>query len=104
VVALSKIDLVLRWKTVKEAPTSKVLTTQSKAVINELEKRIYPVAGKLSQRGFQADLYIRIKSFAKTLAIVPVNDKSGEGIPGLLMLIVGLTQVYLRDRLAFCED
>lgn len=104
VVALSKIDLIPGWRTVEGAPISKALANQSGAVIDELEKRIYLLAGELSQYGFQADLYTRIKSFAKTLAIVPVSAKSGEGIPDLLMLILGLAQVYLRDRLAFRED
>jgi translation initiation factor 5B len=104
VVALSKIDLIPGWRTVEGAPISKALANQRGAVIDELEKRIYLLAGELSQYGFQADLYIRIKSFAKTLAIVPVSAKSGEGIPDLLMLILGLAQVYLRDRLAFRED
>jgi translation initiation factor 5B len=104
VVALSKIDLIPGWRTVEGAPISKALANQSGAVIDELEKRIYLLAGELSQYGFQADLYTRIKSFAKTLAIVPVSAKSGEGIPDLLMLILGLAQVYLRNRLAFRED
>jgi len=104
VVALSKIDLIPGWRTVEGAPISKALANQSGAVIDELEKRIYLLAGELSQYGFQADLYTRIKSFAKTIAIVPVSAKSGEGIPDLLMLILGLAQVYLRNRLAFRED
>lgn len=104
VVALSKIDLIPGWRAVEGAPISKALANQSRTVIDELEKRIYLLAGELSQYGFQADLYTRIKSFAKTLAIVPVSAKSGEGIPDLLMLILGLAQVYLRDRLAFRED
>ena len=104
VVALSKIDLIPGWRPVEGAPISKSLANQSRVVIDELDKRIYLLAGELSQYGFQADLYTRIKSFAKTLAIVPVSAKSGEGIPDLLMLILGLAQVYLRDRLALRED
>ncbi|MEM1518360.1 MAG: translation initiation factor IF-2 [Nitrososphaerota archaeon] len=104
VVALTKIDMIPGWRPLESAPISKAFAYQSKSVVEELEKRIYLLAGELSQHGFQADLYTRITSFAKTLAIVPVSAKSGEGIPDLLMLVLGLAQVYLRDRLALRGD
>lgn len=104
VVALSKIDMLPGWRPVEGAPIKKALSSQSKAVVEELEKRVYLLAGELSQYGFQADLYTNIRNFATTLAIVPVSAKSGEGVPDLLMLILGLAQVYLRDRLTLRQD
>jgi translation initiation factor 5B len=55
--------------------------------------------GTLSKLAFQADRFDKISDFTRTTAIVPVSAKTGEGIPELLAVLVGLTQQYLRARL-----
>ncbi|RLE51415.1 MAG: translation initiation factor IF-2, partial [Candidatus Methanomethylicota archaeon] len=51
--------------------------------------------------GFRADRFDRIKDFTKTVAIVPTSAKTGEGIPELLMVLAGLTQRFMTERLRF---
>jgi translation initiation factor 5B len=55
--------------------------------------------GEFSRLGFRADRYNKIADFTRTVAIVPVSAKTGEGIPELLAVLVGLTQQYLTERL-----
>lgn len=99
VVAANKIDLIQGWRSSGLAPFSKTFESQSKLVQEELEKRIYELVGELSFFGFKADLYTRIRDFTKTLAIVPVSAKTGEGIPDLLLILLGLAQSFMKDRL-----
>jgi len=49
--------------------------------------------------GFDSDRYDRVKDFRKQVAIVPISSKTGEGIPDLLLLIAGLSQRYLEEKL-----
>jgi len=99
VVTANKIDLIQGWRSSGLAPFSKAFESQSRLVQEELEKRIYELIGELSFFGFKADLYTRIRDFTKTLAIVPVSAKTGEGIPDLLLILLGLAQSFMQDRL-----
>lgn len=99
IVAANKIDLLSGWqKGVK-------IEEQHERVRNEFYDRFYKLMGQLSEQGFDdAELYHKVTDFKTQVAIVPVSAKTGEGIPELLMVLMGLTQQYLGDRLAVGLD
>ncbi|UCE10011.1 MAG: translation initiation factor IF-2, partial [Candidatus Thorarchaeota archaeon] len=99
-VAANKLDKVPGWQeregmSLFEAIKSQITTTQ-----NELDRRIYELVGALSANGIQSERFDRVEDFTKTIAIVPTSAKTGTGIPELLMVLSGLTQQYMKDRLA----
>lgn len=98
-VAVNKIDRIPGWKPVEDAPFLKSYQLQDKYVREELDNKIYEIIGTFSRLGFNADRFDRIKDFTKTVALVPTSAKTGEGIPELLAVLVGLTQQYLKKRL-----
>ncbi|MEM0381050.1 MAG: translation initiation factor IF-2 [Nitrososphaerota archaeon] len=104
VVALNKIDMIQGWKPVEGAPFKDSINNQAPRVRELLETRLYSVVGQLANLGFQSDLYTRITNFAKTLAIVPVSAKTGEGVADLLLVILGLAQAYMSKHLEARED
>jgi translation initiation factor 5B len=55
--------------------------------------------GTISENKLNSDLYFNISDFKKTIGIIPISAKTGEGIPELLMILVGLAQRFLEDRL-----
>jgi translation initiation factor 5B len=99
VLALNKIDLLDGWRS-RKLPFSVSRAQQSKLGIENLEKAIYELAGRLYQEGFSAERYDKIKDFTRNIAIVPISAKTGEGIPDLLMVLVGLAQKFLEEQLA----
>ncbi|MCS7145160.1 MAG: translation initiation factor IF-2 [Nitrososphaerota archaeon] len=104
VVALNKIDMITGWRPVPGAPLKDSLNGQAPQVRETLETRLYTVVGQLSNLGFQSDLYMRISNFARTVAIVPVSAKTGEGVADLLLVILGLAQAYMSKQLEARED
>jgi len=102
-VAANKIDKVPGWKANEWEPYLVTIKRQSRNVVEELDKRIYRLIGELSSLGFNAERFDRVKDFTKTLAIVPVSAKTGEGIAELLAVLAGLTQRYLTQQLMFTE-
>ncbi|MCK5458675.1 MAG: translation initiation factor IF-2, partial [Thermoplasmatales archaeon] len=50
-------------------------------------------------KGFESDIYYNVKDFKKALPIIPISAKTGEGIPELLMVLVGLAQRFLEEQL-----
>jgi len=103
VVAANKIDMIPGWRPQGLTSFIRSLQAQDQAVREDLENRIYTLIGDLSFYGFRADLYTRIKDFTKTLAIVPVSGKTGEGVPDLLLVILGLAQAFMKERLVLHE-
>ena len=98
-VAANKIDRVPGWKSYPDTPFSKTYQLQDPYVRQDLDNRVYDVIGVFSRLGFRVDRFDNIKDFTKTIAIVPTSAKTGEGITELLMVLVGLTQQYLKKRL-----
>jgi translation initiation factor 5B len=64
-----------------------------------VEKKVYDLVSQLSIRGFEADRFDRVTDFKKQIAIVPTSGKTGEGVPELLMMLAGLSQTFLKNRL-----
>ncbi|MFP3312535.1 MAG: translation initiation factor IF-2 [Acidilobus sp.] len=103
-VAANKIDRIPGWVSYPDEPFVLSYEKQSEDVKRNLEEAIYgKIALSLSEQGFSADLFTRIRDFTRTVAIVPVSAKTGEGIPDLLAVLAGLTQQYLKKRLIYAE-
>jgi len=98
VIAANKIDRIRGWKTGLD------INEQIEHVRNELNKRLYLMIEQLSNMGFNANLFSDIHDFTKQIAIVPISAKKGDGIPELLMIIIGLTQQYLKGKLIIKPD
>jgi translation initiation factor 5B len=98
-IALNKIDKIDGWKPHENKPFLESIKYQDQKVINKLEEYTYNIVTKLYELGFDSDRYDRVKDFRRQVAIVPVSAKTGEGIPDLLLLIAGLSQRYLEEKL-----
>jgi translation initiation factor 5B len=99
VVAANKIDRISGWRATENASFAKSLKAQNERVTEELDTRIYELVGELYKYGFDADRYDRIRDFTKNIGIVPISAITGEGVPDLLMVLVGLAQRFLKDSL-----
>jgi translation initiation factor 5B len=99
VVAANKIDLVPGWYPKTKACFIDSIGEQSYDVSGDLEKKLYTIVAELSERGFEAERFDRVEDFKKQVAIVPCSGKTGEGVPELLMVLAGLSQQFLKERL-----
>lgn len=98
VVALNKIDRIKGWQSSRK-PFIINYQTQPEFASRELNTRIYEIVGDLYDKGFSADRYDRISDFSRTVSIVPVSAKTGEGIADLLLVLIGLAQKYFERSL-----
>jgi translation initiation factor 5B len=100
VIAANKIDLIPGWRHHQGATCGDSLSEQDPRVVAELDERIYNLSGKIFDKfGFSADRFDHITDFTKTVAIVPLSGKFGEGLPDLLLVLVGLAQRFLEEEL-----
>ncbi|OUJ18961.1 Translation initiation factor 2 GTPase [Methanonatronarchaeum thermophilum] len=99
VVALNKIDKIPGWQTTQNSPFQKSITKQKNKTQTKLEEKIYEIVGNLHEAGFQSERFDRVKDYSNTVGIIPISAKTGEGIPDLLMVLVGVAQQYFQQNL-----
>src|SRR6058998_2776393 len=98
-VCCNKIDAIPGWKSSPNGSFLANIEPQRPEVLTDLDNRIYTMMGTLSRYGFRADRFDRIKDFSKTIALVPSSAKTGEGLPELMAMLVGLTQIFMKGEL-----
>ncbi len=103
VVAANKIDKISGWKPKANSPFLISFASQSEETKNRLENAIYKIVGEFYDQGFQAERFDRVERFERQISIVPISALTGEGIPELLMVVLGLAQRFLGKRLEISE-
>jgi translation initiation factor 5B len=104
VVAATKIDKIPGWYVFPNSCFLDSIQKQREDVKEELDKKVYRIVAQLAERGFNSERFDRIKDFKKNVSIVPVSGITGEGIPDLLMVLAGLAQQFLKERLILSEQ
>jgi len=104
VVAASKIDKIYGWETHKDLLFIQSYKKQASNVQEKLDSGIYELVGVLHEEGFESERFDRVENFAKQISIIPISAKTGEGIPELLTMLMGLAQQYLKEQLQLEPD
>jgi len=105
-IALNKIDNISNWRTNKNSEISlrKNIESQPANVKYLFDERYMTIAGALSSYGFEADLFFNVEDFTKKIALIPCSARTGEGIQELMMMLCGLSQKYLKERLEMGKE
>ncbi|MCE7743107.1 MAG: translation initiation factor IF-2 [Candidatus Heimdallarchaeota archaeon] len=103
IVAANKIDRISAWKGIPNSIFIESYEKQNPKASADLDNRIYEIMGELAEMGFESDRYDRVKDFRKKIAIVPTSAKTGEGIPDLFLVLAGLTQQFMMEKLEYSE-
>lgn len=102
IVALNKVDSISGWRKVsgelKENIEGQALHTRQ-----EFDEKLMMVEASLSSHGFNADIFYNVTDFTKKLALIPCSAKTGEGIAEIMMMLCGLSQKFLAERLKLAE-
>lgn len=98
-VAANKVDRISGWVSKPDQPFLVSYQSQDTYVRQDMDEHLYTIMGAFSSQGFQANRFDKITDFTKTVAIVPTSAKTGEGIPELIAVLIGLTQQHLRNQL-----
>ncbi len=104
VIAATKIDRIHGWRVNENESFLSSFAKQNERVKTDVENKTYEIVGKLSELDFSADRFDRVSDFQRNLAIVPVSAHTGEGIPDLLLMMIGLAQRYMGDELKISAE
>jgi translation initiation factor 5B len=100
IVAANKIDTIPGWNPNPDMPVQQTLEKQSERAESRLNEQLYEIIGQLSDEDFSADMYWRVQNFRKNIGVVPVSAETGEGVPDLLTVMMGLSQRYLKEEMS----
>ena len=103
IIAANKVDRCQGWVTA-DRPFILNVRDQGPTAQQSFDDHFYKLIAALYQQGLPAERYDRISDFTKNIAIVPTCARSGEGIPDLLAMLVGLAQKFLEGRLETDEE
>ncbi|MDV0445989.1 Translation initiation factor IF-2 [Methanimicrococcus sp. At1] len=101
IVVTNKIDRILGWQVHKGESFLSTYKKQTPEVQALFEQKFYDVIGHLYEQGFSADRFDRVTDFQKTLGVIPISGLTGEGIPDVLMILLGLAQRFLESSLQY---
>ncbi|MEK6976615.1 MAG: translation initiation factor IF-2 [Candidatus Thermoplasmatota archaeon] len=103
IIAANKVDRCQGWETA-DKPFILNVKAQGPSAQASFDDKFYRLIAALYEQGLNAERYDRIGDFTKNIAIVPTCARSGEGIPDLLAMLVGLAQKFLEGRLETDEE
>ncbi|MFC7248463.1 translation initiation factor IF-2 [Halomicroarcula sp. GCM10025324] len=99
IVAANKVDTIPGWNPNEGQPIQQTMEKQSQRVQDDLNQKLYEIIGELSDNGFSADMYWRVQNFQNNIGVVPVSAETGEGVPDLLTVQMGLSQRYMKEEM-----
>lgn len=99
IVAATKVDKIKGWKSYEDSCFNETYNKQRKDVKQRMDNKLYDIMGDLSERGFTSQRFDKVDDFQKNVGIVPVSGITGEGVPDLLAVLIGLSQKFLSDEL-----
>lgn len=103
VVAITKIDRISGWKTYTDYFIDNY-AQQSDEAKGEFEEKFYKLVDQFAKYNLPVERFDRIQDFTKQIAAVPISAKKSEGVAGLLAVLLGLAQKFLKDQLLTEEN
>ena len=103
-IALNKIDNISGWRTNPNLGLKENIEFQVKNIQNIFMEKYMTLIGSLNAHGFDSDLYYNVTDFTKKIALIPCSARTKEGIPELIMVLCGLSQKYLANKLVLGKD
>ncbi|MBS3081840.1 translation initiation factor IF-2 [Candidatus Pacearchaeota archaeon] len=102
VIAFNKIDKLSGWT--KTESIKKSIESLPQRTKEEFEVSLGVFQSSLQDHGFESDLFYEIDDFTKRIAIVPCSARTKEGIPEILLVLCGLSQKFLAERLKLSSE
>lgn len=120
IVALNKIDRLYNWKSIQGRSSKRALEgtmgsgpemtsagvakdnpcKQEKATLDDFEKKYIEVQKQFAELEMDVDLWWNITDLKKVIPVVPTSAFTEEGIPDLLAVLVGFTQLLMEDKIS----
>lgn len=105
IVAITKIDKIKGYTPSADLKLILKEVDEGKSLYaTEFQRNLYSIMARLSEYGFDSERFDLVEDFTKKLLLIPVNSKTGCGVPELILFLAGLSQKYLEGSLTISES
>ena len=103
IVILTKLDKVTRWEVIDTPNLRQSIKNQSQETMTALNIMMEDIKYELSKSQISAEFYFKNKTPRKTVSMIPVSNKSGEGFNDLVNYIIFITQNFMENKLTVTD-
>jgi translation initiation factor 5B len=104
IVAATKIDRINGYEMTDNLSLKDALQVQDKNVKVLIEAYINDMKYELEQLGVKAEFYFKNKKPQSIYSIVPISNKSKEGLADLLSLIIFMTENWMGKKITYSDE
>ena len=104
IIAMSKLDMLDGYNKTNYLSLQQALRKQSKETINYMESYIEDLKYDLSKLNITAEFYHKNKKPNSVYSIVPVSNKTKEGLSDILALLVYIAQNMMNNKLIITDN
>jgi translation initiation factor 5B len=100
IVALNKLDLIYGWKTNTKIMKDN-LKEQDQDSLSNFEERVDQIKLQFAENGLNTELYYKNKNPKEFSSLVPCSAITGEGVPDLIYVLIGLVQKFMIKKITY---
>ena len=104
IVILTKLDKVNGWEIVDTPNLRQSIKNQSQETMTCLNLMMEDVKYELSKSQISAEFYFKNKTPRKTVSMIPISNKSGEGFNDLINYLIFITQNFMENKLSIVPN
>jgi translation initiation factor 5B len=104
IVAATKIDRIDQYVKTDNLSLRDAFKNQSKCTKALIEAHLNDIKYELSQHNVKAEFYFKNKNPQKIYSIVPISNKSKEGLADLLSLIIYMTENWMGKKITYSDE
>ena len=104
IVAATKIDRIDGYEMTDNLSLKDALKKQTQDVKVLIEAYINDIKYELEQQGVKAEFYFKNKKPQNIYSIVPISNKSKEGLADLLSLIIYMTENWMGKKITYSDE
>ena len=104
IVAATKLDRVDGYKMTENISLRDALKEQTQDVKTMIEAHLNDMKYELDQLDIRSEFYFKNKKPQNTYSIVPISNKSKEGLADLLSLIIFMTENWMGKKITYEEE
>ena len=104
IVAATKLDRVDGYKMTENLSLRDALKEQTQDVKTMIEAHLNDMKYELDQLDIKSEFYFKNKKPQNTYSIVPISNKSKEGLADLLSLIIFMTENWMGKKITYEEE
>jgi translation initiation factor 5B len=104
IVLLTKLDKVKGWEVIDTPNLRQSIKNQSNETITALNIMLEDIKYELSKSQIPAEFYFKNKTPRKTVSIIPISNKSGEGFNDMVNYLIFITQGFMESKLVITDN